>query len=267
MAERFAGRVAVVTGAASGIGAAVAARLLEGGARVVGVDRRPGFGPDNPAFHALVADIATEDGCDAFVAAAQARFGGLHLLAHCAGVIGAPKPVAEIDVDEFDRMIRVNLRGTMLVLRAVLRDLRGREVTGAICCVTSIAAHRTTPRMAAYGASKRGMNALIVAAAKENGAAGIRVNGVAPGMIDTPLIRPGRDTISPRLIEQAKATPLGRPGRPDEAGGAGRVAAERRGRLRHRIAAHRRWWRARLTVFSRAAHSSPPRWPRRDARH
>jgi NAD(P)-dependent dehydrogenase (short-subunit alcohol dehydrogenase family) len=217
MTGRFADKVAVVTGAASGIGAAVSARLLAGGARVIGVDRQAGFGPDDPAFQALAADIATEEGCDAFVAAAHARFGGLHLLAHCAGVIGAPKPVAEIDIDEFDRMIHVNLRGTMLVLRAALRDMRAHAVAGSICCVTSIAAHRTTPRMAAYSASKRGMNALIVAAAKENGEAGIRVNGVAPGMIDTPLIRPGRDTISPRLIEQAKGTPLGRPGSPDEA--------------------------------------------------
>ncbi|MBV9840099.1 MAG: SDR family oxidoreductase [Sphingomonadaceae bacterium] len=214
---RFAGKVAVVTGAASGIGAAVAARLLEGGACVVAVDRQAGFGQDRDDFRTLTADIASEEGCDAFVTAAHERFGALHLLAHCAGVIGAPKPVAEIDVGEFDRMIHVNLRGTMLVLRAVLRDMLAHKSAGTICCVTSIAAHRTTPRMSAYSASKRGMNALIAAAAKENGAAGIRVNAVAPGMIDTPLIRPGRDSISPRLIEQAKATPLGRPGRPDEA--------------------------------------------------
>lgn len=219
-ASGVAGKVAVVTGAASGIGLAVARHLVAAGARTLLVDRddiveeaAAGLG-DHAA--AMVADV-TEDGSAArFVAEAERRFGPVGLAMLTAGITG---PIARLDtvpVDAFDAVMAVNVRDVWLGLAALLPAMR-RNGGGSIVATSSTAGLRGAARLAAYSASKHAVIGLVKSAALEGARDGIRVNAVCPGPIDTGMIAG---------IEEAF-----RPGDPDGArrGTAGRVPLGRLG--------------------------------------
>ena len=180
-------RAFIVTGAGSGIGRAVALRLIEEGANVALVDRDAaavaavGASVDDPSrAFAAVADVAEEADVAAAVHAAADRFGALHGAVTSAGIFD-PLDLTDIgdtDVATFDRVLSVNLRGTFLTLRAVLPKL---ESGGAVVTIASTAGLRGHGFGAAYTSSKGGVIALTRLAALQYGPRGVRVNCVCPG--------------------------------------------------------------------------------------
>ena len=182
------GKVAIVTGAAGGIGGATVARLVEEGCRVVAVDAAPGdWGGD---VQGLTADVSTEEGCDSYVQAAVAHFGRVDLFVNNAGIVGARKRLIDMTLAEFDRTHAVNVRGVFLGLRAVIRQMMAQGGGGAIVNTASVGGLRSFPKAADYGSSKRAVIGLSNAAAVEYGKYGIRSNAVCPGPIDTAMLRP-----------------------------------------------------------------------------
>jgi NAD(P)-dependent dehydrogenase (short-subunit alcohol dehydrogenase family) len=214
----LAGKVVIVTGAGQGIGEAAVDRLLDEGCKVVAVDLKP----EGIARHAglasaagIQADISRPEDCERVAALAIERFGAIDGLAHSAGIFSAVAPVAEMDVDAFDRLFAVNVRGTMLMMRAVLPSMIARGQGGSIVCLASVSAFRTREGRAAYAASKRAVLGLVAAAAVENGQHGIRVNSVAPGSTDTPMMR-GSGALREQIMAGQLNTPLRRMGQPQE---------------------------------------------------
>jgi 3-oxoacyl-[acyl-carrier protein] reductase len=182
------GRVAIVTGAAGGIGGATVARLVEEGCRVVAVDAVAGDFGDGVL--AVTADVSTEEGCESYVAATVERFGRVDLFVNNAGIVGARKRLVDMTLAEFDRTHAVNVRGVFLGLRTVIRQMMSQGGGGAIVNTASVGGLRSFPKAADYGSSKRAVIGLSNAAAVEYGKYGIRSNAVCPGPIDTAMLRP-----------------------------------------------------------------------------
>lgn len=187
-AGRLAGRVALITGAASGIGAATAQRFAREGARVVATD----VVADGLATLAAASSCAVES-CDVrddaavrgVVRRVLAAHGRIDILVHAAGVIAADD-VADIADADWSRMLDVNLSGAMRACRAVLPSMRAQRA-GAIVNVASVAAFNASPGMASYAAAKAGLIALTRALANRYGEDGIRANCLCPGWVRTPM--------------------------------------------------------------------------------
>jgi 2-keto-3-deoxy-L-fuconate dehydrogenase len=182
----FTDLVAIVTGGASGIGAATAALLQERGARVAVLDRAS---PDSSErAHALVleCDVTDAAGVDAAVGRVAAELGAVDVLVNNAG-IGAVGDVSANDDDEWHRVFDVNVVGMVRVSRAALPHLKA-SASAAIVNTCSIVAHQGLPRRALYGASKGAVAALTLAMAVDHVQDGIRVNAVSPGTADTPWV-------------------------------------------------------------------------------
>jgi NAD(P)-dependent dehydrogenase (short-subunit alcohol dehydrogenase family) len=219
--------VALITGGASGIGAAIAHRLSAEGHRLVIADldaaAAGSLGASLPGDAIAVGgDVADEATHAAHVDAALEAFGRLDRVVLNAGVPGAPIPLSQESVATFDRIIAVNLRGVFLGLRATLRHLRAQGNGGAIV-VTASTAGLSGSELGAYSASKHGVVALARSAAIEGAGFGVRVNAIAPGSIDTPMMAViehalGGNAAARRAIRAS--TPLGahqeRLGRPAE---------------------------------------------------
>ena len=208
---RLDGRVALVSGAASGIGRAVAERLGAEGAQVVGCDLADRDGM-------VVCDVRDQSACVAAVGEALDRHGRLDILANVAG-IGISRLIGELTPEEWRRVIDVNLTGTFLLSQAALPALL--ETRGTIVNMASVAGLRATPYNAAYCASKGGVIMLTKSMALELAKAGVRVNAVCPASVDTPFLRnfelpEGADMA---LLTRA-ASPMGRLVDPDEVAGA-----------------------------------------------
>ena len=177
MAGRLRDRVCVITGAASGIGAATANLFAAEGATVVRVDRQ------QPAD--VECDVTDEASVAAAVAHAVDSLGGIDVVANVAGVAQFGR-VEDLGVDEWRRVLEVNLTGPFLVSRAAIPHLKARR--GCIVNVASIAGLEGQPYSTAYSASKGGVVLLTKSLAVDLAAAGVRVNCVCPGTVDTPLI-------------------------------------------------------------------------------
>jgi NAD(P)-dependent dehydrogenase (short-subunit alcohol dehydrogenase family) len=178
----LAGRRALVTGGGSGIGAATAALLRSGGARVLTLDVAGGD---------LTADVRDEAAVAAAVAGAARRLGGPVDLAVTAAGVYRIAPATAISAAAWDEVLDVNLRGTFLVARETARALVAAGVGGAIVTIASTAALQAdaSEPSAHYNASKAGVLALTRQLATELAPHGIRVNAVCPGVIDTPMLR------------------------------------------------------------------------------
>ncbi len=184
MAAEFDGLVALVTGGASGIGAAVATVLTKLGAQVAALDREPGAGAHEVLQ--VHADVTDDASVQQAIAGLTERFGRLDIVVNNAG-IGAQGTVADNDDDEWLRVLDVNLLGVVRVSRAALPHLRVSPAA-AIVNTGSIAATAGLPQRALYSATKGAVLALTRAMAADHLRDGIRVNCVNPGTADTPWI-------------------------------------------------------------------------------
>jgi 3-oxoacyl-[acyl-carrier protein] reductase len=218
MAQRVAGKAAIVIGAARGIGAAIAERLVEEGARVVIADTLETEGRatagrlaerDEASF--VATDIARKKSVDGLVEATLARYGRVDILVQNAGIYPYTM-LADIEVAEWDAVLGVNLRGCFLAIRACASPMRAQRY-GRIVLTSSITGPRvSSPGHGHYSASKAGINGLIRAAAIELAPDGITVNGVEPGNILTEGMQAER---SPEFISaMERSVPLGRLGTP-----------------------------------------------------
>lgn len=193
---RFSGRTAIVTGAAAGIGRAVAERLAGEGARVALLDREAeplaelaaGLAARRMEVLPLVADMAEEEAVVTAVREARARFGRVDMLVNNAGV-GLEKPLLAHTLRDFRTIFEVNLFGLFVALREVARAMIEDGGAGAIVNVASVAGLRGSAGRAAYGPSKAAVIDLTQVAAVELARHGIRVNAVAPGPVETELVR------------------------------------------------------------------------------
>lgn len=207
--NEFAGMAALVTGGASGIGAATATLLAERGARVAVLDREAA--PPSEGTLALVADVTDDASVRAAVERAAAELGGIDVLLNVAG-IGAGGDVAANDDDEWRHVLDVNVVGIARVTRAALPFLR-RSSRAAIVNVSSALAVVGVPNRALYSASKGAVLALSLAMAADHAREGIRVNAVVPGTADTPwvgrLLEGAADPVAERAALEARQ-PIGR---------------------------------------------------------
>ncbi len=218
------GRTYIVTGAASGIGWATAARLLEEGADVMGADLTdPAGPPDGPGRWAFTpTDVTEESAVERLVAATVAFGGAVHGLVNAAGVAGGG-PVHLLPREEWDRVIAVNLTGTYLTAKHVLAQIltqpkRGDGQRGSVVTIASIEGLEGTAGGSAYSASKGGVVILTKNMAIDYAGRGIRVNAVCPGFIETPMtdviFGPGMQEVRADILREHK---LGhRMGRPEE---------------------------------------------------
>ena len=223
MAGQLEGKVAVVTGGASGIGRASALAFAREGARVAVADVAAEGGKETArmiqeqrgeaAF--IEADVSAAADVERLIADIVKRFGRLDCALNNAGIEGARAPAADYAEEEWDRVVRTNLKGVWLCMKYELRQML-KQGSGAIANVASTVAMTGSENSCAYAACSHGILGLTRSAALECAKAGIRVNGICPGTIRTPLIervlggRPGAEA------QVAAAQPMGRMGRPEE---------------------------------------------------
>jgi len=213
----FDGRVAIVTGGAGGIGLAVGRRLAAAGAKVVLVDlRRDAVSAAaeslGPGATGVQADVGSAADVEGLVARTLEREGRIDILINNAGIMGRHAPLWELSVDEWNHVLAVDLTSVFLVSRAIVPHMRARH-SGAIVSVASIAGKEGTPNLIPYTVAKAGIIAFTKALGKEVVADGIRVNCVAPGVIDTPLLGQLPETATQIMLSKA---PMGRFGTADE---------------------------------------------------
>lgn len=221
MGAEFADRVAFVTGAGSGIGAAVAIRLASEGARVavadiddLGADRTVHLIRETGGHaEAVAVDVSDPISVEAAVAKTVASFGALHLAVNNAGVTGAAALTAEYDLLDWRRMIDVNLSGVFYCLHYEIPALLATG-GGSIVNISSVLGTNGCRQQPAYAAAKHGIVGLTKCAALEYADQRIRVNTVAPGYIETPLITDGCNPLIRRSL--IRAHPIGRLGIPAE---------------------------------------------------
>lgn len=230
MSETLRGRVALITGGGSGIGRACALLFAREGARVCAADLQlEGTAETVRAIEAeggqalaVPVDVSDPAGVDRMVAACVDAFGGVDILVAAAGIASARPPSAggepyttlTIPLDQFRRIIDINLYGVLHSDRAVARWLLEHGRPGSIINIASAAAKVPLPG-AAYSVSKAGVWMLTKVLAMELAPAGIRVNAIGPGWIETPMTAALRDDEA-RLRWALSLTPMGRMGRPEE---------------------------------------------------
>lgn len=222
--DGLAGRVALVTGGASGIGAAICRGLVEAGARVAICDRDAGaakrladeladeLADAGGTAKAIEVDVADAASVSAAVAAAEEALGPLTLCANNAGIVTARIPLADIPADDWNRHLAVNLGGVFNCLQAEIPVLL-RNGGGSIVNTSSLTGLVGVPGIAAYSAAKHGVIGLTRVAALDYATQGIRVNAVAPGYVDTPLLDDRGAAERAAIIERH---PMNRMAGPDE---------------------------------------------------
>jgi 2-dehydro-3-deoxy-L-rhamnonate dehydrogenase (NAD+) len=206
---RFSGRVALVSGGASGIGEAVALRLVSEGAAVAALDLQPASAK---GVLALAGDVSKSADVDAAVRRTEEELGPIDVLVCSAGVPGMSLPSLEISDEEWRRVLAINTDGVFFCNRAVARGMVERGY-GRIVNVASIAGKEGNPMAAAYSASKAAVIALTKAIGKDLARTGVAVNCVAPAVIETPIL----EGVSEEHIEyMVERIPMGRMGRAEE---------------------------------------------------
>jgi NAD(P)-dependent dehydrogenase (short-subunit alcohol dehydrogenase family) len=218
----FDGAIVLVTGAGSGIGRAAARIFAQRGARVYGVGRgeaalgetRDLVAQDGGNISVAHVDVAIEEQVADLLARIRTDAGRLDIAFNNAGITGEAHRVEDYPSADFDKVVAVNLRSVFLGMKYELPLMRGRG--GAICNTASVAGLTGPGGMCAYAASKHGIHGLTRVAAMENGAHNIRVNTLAPGWTETPMVATA-SAQNPAFAKQALASiPAKRGGRPEE---------------------------------------------------
>lgn len=213
------GRVTLVTGGAGGIGLAVARRLVEEGGRVALLDldvdacERAAAGLGEDRAIAIGADVSSEQEVTQAFAQVRERLGRIDSLHNCAGIEGHACPIVDSEVEQLDALMRINLRGTYLCLREMLRLAVSQGSPATIVNTASGTALHAVPGMGLYACTKAAVLMLTRNAAVEAAASGTRVNAVVPGPVDTPLFDRLPDELKSGV---AAMLPVGRVGQPEE---------------------------------------------------
>lgn len=224
---RLQGKVAVVTGAASGIGRASAMLFAREGAKVVAFDRSADveetarlIGQDGGEAVAVTGDAGSEDDVMGLINTAVDRFGTVDVVYANAGISGAAtgyRPFFELDADDWALILRVNLIGPYLAIKhaAPIMQAKGQ---GSIICTASVAGLRSGAGPSPYSASKAGVINLVQTACQELTGSGVRVNAICPGLIETGMTRPIFERAREKGVEDkiGQLNPLQRGGRPEE---------------------------------------------------
>jgi 2-dehydro-3-deoxy-L-rhamnonate dehydrogenase (NAD+) len=207
--RRFDGRVALVTGGSSGIGAAVCARLVEEGARVASLDLAESSAE---GVLAIAGDVSNSADVESAVARAESELGPLDVLVCCAGITGGSLRTADVSDDEWRRVFAINSDGVFFCNRAVIAGMVERGY-GRIVNLASIAGKEGNPMAAAYSASKGAVIAMTKAIGKDLAGTGVLVNAIAPAVIETPILAGISEEHISYMVEKI---PMGRLGRAEE---------------------------------------------------
>jgi NAD(P)-dependent dehydrogenase (short-subunit alcohol dehydrogenase family) len=218
---KLAGKVALVTGAGSGIGAAAALAFASAGARVALVGRRAealeqtaqAIGDAGGQAAIYAADISVAAEVERMISGVMHQFGRLDCAFNNAGVQGAFAPIAEMHEAEFDEVVAINMKGVWLCLKYELQAMLRAGTEGAIVNTSSFLSTAAVAGSSAYSASKAGLDAMVRAVALEVGMAGIRVNNISPGVIDTPMFAKTGAAVREPMQRHAA---LGRLGTPED---------------------------------------------------
>lgn len=213
-------RVAIVTGAARGIGAATAARLVGDGFRVALADidydaahaAATAIQPDGDAAFALLVDVASEASVREMIGTVLERTGRIDVLVNNAGIAGQAAPSWELPAGEWEKVVAIDLSSVYFGCRAVLPHMIARG-SGRIVNVASIAGKEGNPNAAPYSAAKAGVIGLTKAIAKEVATKGILINAVTPAVIETPILA---QLTEAHIQYMTSRIPLGRTGKPEE---------------------------------------------------
>jgi NAD(P)-dependent dehydrogenase (short-subunit alcohol dehydrogenase family) len=222
MSGLLTGKSALVTGAASGIGRAIAIAFAREGARVMLSDIAEDAGRDAAAelreqggdAHFTVADVTDEDAVEALVTATVSAFGAITCAVNNAGITGAMRPIQELPLEEFRRVVDLNLIGVFLCMKHEISAMR--HGGGAIVNIASGAGIIGTPALSAYCASKHAVLGLTKTGALENARTAVRINAICPGSTDTPMLSDamaGNAQVEKMILA---GQPGGRLGTPDE---------------------------------------------------
>jgi len=233
MVSRLKEKVAMVTGAAGGIGAATARALVAEGARVVLTDLDKSAllevermvaasAPEPGRVSAMAGDVASLADTQATVAHAIDRFGSLDIAVLNAGIEGRVQSIIDMDVADFEKVLKVNLTGCFIGLKCCMKAMHDRG--GAIIMTASVAGLIGTPDLSAYTASKHGLIGLMRSAALEGAPRNIRVNTVNPSPVETRMMRSLEEGFAPGAGEEVhrafeQTIPLKRYAMPDDVAG------------------------------------------------
>ncbi|GMA47579.1 SDR family NAD(P)-dependent oxidoreductase [Tetragenococcus muriaticus] len=216
------GKVAIVTGARTGIGLAAAQQFAEAGASVALVGRHE---PKKEAQDlvdkgyqaiSIQCDVSKEDEVSAMVEKTVEVFGRLDFAYNNAGIQSPITDTADLTEEEYDRVMDINLRGIWLSMKYELRQLRKQETEGAIVNCSSLGGIVGIAGRTAYHASKHGVLGLTKSSALEYAEKGIRINAVCPGIIETPMVGRMMDSENDAMNELMKEIPSGRLAKPEE---------------------------------------------------
>ncbi len=224
---RLQGKRALITGGGSGIGRATAERFVQEGARVMVSGRRRAELEETVRLcekaggvaASVTGDVSRPEDAERMVKATVAAFGGIDVLVNNAGILVRNATVTSVAIDDWRRVIDVDLNGVFLVSRFALLEMVPAGRGGAIVHVSSVAGMLGDPKLAPYNAAKGGVNILTKNMALDYAPHGIRVNAVCPGRVATPMpmsrLKPGDDWEA-ILAQWGKNIPLGRVGRPED---------------------------------------------------
>jgi NAD(P)-dependent dehydrogenase (short-subunit alcohol dehydrogenase family) len=225
MSLEFAGKVALVTGAATGIGRATALAFAAAGARVVVADIVEAAGAKTAADIAaeggearyVHVDVADSASVQRMISQTVDYYGRLDCAHNNAGILVPEAPIADMEEGDWNRSLAVNLNGVFLCMKYEIRQMLAQGGSGAIVNTTSVAAYKTVLKLSAYSAAKAGIVALTRIGAAEYGRSGIRINGLAPAGIETPMLAKGLSDGEDRRQAVLKTRVMGRLGTPEEA--------------------------------------------------